>query len=104
MTNTKLNKLCMDEGDPMLSAEVRCKHDILLQMQTSWSDRNSERKFWSFSHYEAMNCKFFRWWDKERVDERSKFIIPKMVNKIKELEENYERVKMNLNELESLKI
>ncbi|KAK6775791.1 hypothetical protein RDI58_026792 [Solanum bulbocastanum] len=63
-------------------------------MQTSWSDRNPGRRFWSCPHYEATNCNFFRWRDKERVDERSRFILPKLVNRIKELAENYERVKM----------
>ena len=89
----------MDENDPMINAEVRCKHGILLQMQTSWSDRNPGRRFWSCPHYESTNCKFFRWRDKERVDERSQFILPRLVNKINELEENYERVKMQLEEL-----
>ncbi|KAK4708518.1 hypothetical protein R3W88_029443 [Solanum pinnatisectum] len=63
-------------------------------MQTSWLDRNLGRRFWSCPHYEAMNCNFFLWRDKERVDERSRFILLKLVNMIKELEENYERVKM----------
>nr|XP_016441949.1 PREDICTED: uncharacterized protein LOC107767454 [Nicotiana tabacum] len=103
MTNTKLNKLCMDEDDPMLYAEVRCKYGILLQMQTSWSDRNLGRRFWSCPHYEAINCKFFKWRDNERVDERSKFIFPRLVNKIKELEENYDRLKLHLDELEDSK-
>nr|XP_016484628.1 PREDICTED: uncharacterized protein LOC107805148 [Nicotiana tabacum] len=103
MANTKLNKLCMDEDDPMLNAEVRCKHGILLQMQTSWSDRNSGRRFWSCPHCEATNCKFFKWRDNEIVDERSKFILPRLVNKIKELEENYDRLKLHLDELEDSK-
>lgn len=130
MANTKLNKLCMDEDDPMLNAEVRCKHGILLQMQTSWSDWNSGRRFWSCPHYEvcvhvlslsinlkinvnwvvieffkfqATNCKFFKWRDNERVDERSKLIFPRLVNKIKELEENYDPLKLHLDELEDSK-
>jgi len=104
MTKSELNKLCMDENDSMINAEVRCKHGILLQMQTSWSDRNPGRRFWSCPHYEAMNCNFFRWRDKERVDERSRFILPKLVNRIKELEEKYERVKMQLEQLDNSNI
>ncbi|KAH0635832.1 hypothetical protein KY289_035747 [Solanum tuberosum] len=88
----------------MINAEVRCKHGILLQMQTSWSDRNPGRRFWSCPHYEAMNCNFFRWRDKERVDERSRFILLKLVNRIKELEEKCERVKMQLEQLDNSNI
>ncbi|KAG5617940.1 hypothetical protein H5410_017764 [Solanum commersonii] len=89
MTKFELNKLCMDENDSMINVE------------TSWSDRNLGRRFWSCPHYEAMNCNFFRWRDKERVDERSRFILPKLVNRIKELEEKYERVKMQLEQLDN---
>ncbi|PHU22665.1 hypothetical protein BC332_07772 [Capsicum chinense] len=103
MRKYELNKLCMDETDPMINVEVRCKYDILLQMQTSWSDRNPGRRFWTCPHYEAMNCNYFRWRDLKRVDERSKFILLRLVNKINELEKNYDRVKMQLNKLESLK-
>ncbi|KAM3395582.1 hypothetical protein P3S68_004588 [Capsicum galapagoense] len=105
MRKCELNKLCMDETDPMINAEVRCKHDILLQIQTSWSDRNPGRRFWACPHYEicATKCNYFRLRDLERVDERSKFILPRLVNKINELEKNYETVKMQLNKLESLK-
>ncbi|KAH0776076.1 hypothetical protein KY290_007487 [Solanum tuberosum] len=104
MTKSELNKLCMDENDSMINAEVRCKHGILLQMQTSWSDRNPERRFWSCPHYKATNYNFFRWRDKERVDERSQFILPKLVNRIKELEEKYERVTMQLEQLDNFDI
>ncbi|KAM3359332.1 hypothetical protein P3S68_019042 [Capsicum galapagoense] len=103
MRKYELNKLFMDETDSMSNAEVRCKHDILLQMQTYWSDCNSGRRFWVCPHYEVMNCNYFRWRDLERVDERSKFILPRLVNKINKLEKNYESVKMQLNKLESLK-
>ncbi|KAF3665972.1 hypothetical protein FXO38_09291 [Capsicum annuum] len=72
MRKYELNKLCVDETDPMINAE-------------------------------AMNCNYFRWRDLERVDERSKFILLRLVNKINELEKNYDSVKMQLNKLESLK-
>ena len=73
-------------------------------MQTFWSNQNPERRFWSCPHYEATNCNFFRWRDKERVDERSHFIRSKLVNRINELEKNYERVKMQLNQLDNSNI
>ncbi|XP_059274641.1 uncharacterized protein LOC132029376 [Lycium ferocissimum] len=104
MPNSLLNKLCMDEEDAMVNGEVRCKHGILLKMQTSWSDRNPGRRFWSCPHYEATNCKFFKWRYMQSVDERSKFIIPRLVNKIKELEENYGCVSLHLAKLESFKM
>ncbi|KAK4373345.1 hypothetical protein RND71_008729 [Anisodus tanguticus] len=84
MANTLLNKLCMNEEDPMINAEVRCKHDILLKMQTSWSDSNPG---WSCPHYEPRIASF-SYGETKEVDERSRFILPILVNKIKELEEN----------------
>ncbi|KAG5617992.1 hypothetical protein H5410_017816 [Solanum commersonii] len=51
MANENLNKLCMDESDPMLNAVVRCKHEILLNLQTSWSKLNPGRRFWSCPCY-----------------------------------------------------
>ncbi|OIT26922.1 hypothetical protein A4A49_58745, partial [Nicotiana attenuata] len=75
MANINLNRLCMDDEDPMLNVQVRCKHGISLQMQTSWSKRNPGRRFWSCPYYGAKSCKFFQWRDNE-VDERSKFILP----------------------------
>ncbi|KAK4709668.1 hypothetical protein R3W88_004181 [Solanum pinnatisectum] len=98
MANADLNKLCMEESNPMLKAVVRCKHDVLLHMQTSWSKSNPGRRFWLCPYYGSKNCKFFRWRDKEEVDPRSKFILPKLVNKIKELEEEVLRRQTQINE------
>ncbi|KAG5575311.1 hypothetical protein H5410_055445 [Solanum commersonii] len=46
----------------------------------------------------SKNCKFFRRRDKVEVDPRSKFILPKLVNKIKELEEEVLRRQTQINE------
>ncbi|KAG5617467.1 hypothetical protein H5410_017291 [Solanum commersonii] len=46
----------------------------------------SLRRFWSCPTMEN-NCHFFRWRDREEIDPRSQFILPKLVNKIKELED-----------------
>ncbi|KAG5579643.1 hypothetical protein H5410_050270 [Solanum commersonii] len=46
----------------------------------------------------SKNCKFFRWKDKEEVDPSSKFILPNLVNKIKELEEEVLRRQTQINE------
>ncbi|KAG5577093.1 hypothetical protein H5410_057227, partial [Solanum commersonii] len=78
MTNENLNKFCMDESDPMLNVIVRCKHGILLNLQTSWSKLNLGRRFWTCSCYGR---------DKEEVDPRSSFILSRLVNKINELEQ-----------------
>ncbi|KAG5581722.1 hypothetical protein H5410_052349 [Solanum commersonii] len=51
MANADLNKLCMEESNPMLKAVVRCKHGVLLHMQTSWSKSNPGRRFWSCPYY-----------------------------------------------------
>ncbi|WMV51387.1 hypothetical protein MTR67_044772 [Solanum verrucosum] len=56
-------------------------------LQTSWSKLNPGRRFWSCPCYASKNCKFFRWRDKEEVDPRSSFILPRLVNKINELEQ-----------------
>ncbi|WMV51384.1 hypothetical protein MTR67_044769 [Solanum verrucosum] len=98
MANADLNKFCMEESDPMLKAVVRYKHSVLLHMQSSWSKSNPGRRFWSCPYYGSKNCKFFRWRDKEEVDLRSKYILPKLVNKIKELEEEVLRMQTQINE------
>ncbi|KAG5570860.1 hypothetical protein H5410_060626 [Solanum commersonii] len=77
MINENLNKLCLDKSDPMLNVVVRCKHEVLLNFQTSWSKLNSGREFWSCPCYDV---------DKEEVDPRSSFIFSRLVNKINELE------------------
>ncbi|KAM3306471.1 hypothetical protein P3S67_013341 [Capsicum chacoense] len=58
ITNSKLNKLCMDESDPMVNAVVRCKHGILVDLQISWSKSNPGRRFWYFPYY-VSKCNFF---------------------------------------------
>ncbi|KAG5587379.1 hypothetical protein H5410_047813 [Solanum commersonii] len=98
MSNAKLNKLCMEESDPMLKTIVRCKHGSLLHMQTSWSKSNPGRRFWSCPYYGENNCHFFRWRDREEIDPRSQFILPKLVNKIKELEDEVWRRQIQINE------
>lgn len=45
MTNENLNKLCIDELDPMLNVVMRCKHDFLLNLQTFWSKLNSTKNW-----------------------------------------------------------
>ncbi|KAF3684103.1 putative disease resistance protein-like [Capsicum annuum] len=87
-----LNKICLDNEDSMLNAEVRCNHGLLLHLKTSWSDNNSGRRFRSCSYYGSNKCNFFLWRDGV-VDERSKFIIPKLVKKVKDMNEMLKIVK-----------
>ena len=51
MSNAMLNRICNDENDPMLRVKLRCKHGDLLSMQTSWSEHNPTRRFWSCPRY-----------------------------------------------------
>ncbi|KAH0669248.1 hypothetical protein KY285_023407 [Solanum tuberosum] len=48
------------------------------------------------------NCHFFRWRDREEIDPRSQFILPKLVNKIKELEDEVWRRQIQINEQQVL--
>ncbi|KAG5627838.1 hypothetical protein H5410_013056 [Solanum commersonii] len=53
MSNAMLNCICNDENDLMLPVKLRCKHGDLLSMQTSWSEHNPARRFWSCPRYRA---------------------------------------------------
>ncbi|PHT34620.1 hypothetical protein CQW23_26420 [Capsicum baccatum] len=81
-----LNSIFLDKEDLMLNAEVRCNHRLLLHLKTSWSDNNPKRRFWSCPYYGSNKCKFFLWRDGV-VNERSKFIIPKLMKKVKDINE-----------------
>ncbi|KAK4737378.1 hypothetical protein R3W88_001075 [Solanum pinnatisectum] len=86
MSNAILNRICNDENDSMLCVKIYCKHGDLLSMQTSWSKDNLGRRFWSCPCYRENAYNFFRWRDREDVDIRSKFVILRLANRIKELE------------------
>ncbi|KAG5601405.1 hypothetical protein H5410_032775 [Solanum commersonii] len=68
----------------MLGVKICCKPEDLLSMQTSWSKDNPGQRFWSCPRYRNA-CNFFRWRDHRDVDIRSKFVIVRLVNIIKEL-------------------
>ncbi|WMV42852.1 hypothetical protein MTR67_036237 [Solanum verrucosum] len=86
MSNAMLNRFCNDENDPMLRVKLQRKHGDL-SMQTSWLEHNPARRFWSCPCYREDACNFFRWRDPEYVDIRSKYVIPRLAKRIKELEE-----------------
>ncbi|KAM3284727.1 hypothetical protein P3S67_023526 [Capsicum chacoense] len=93
MSNSILNRICNDDNDPILRVKLQCKHGDLLSMQTSWSEDNPARRFWSCPCYrEIMQLRFrwklrFRWRNPKRTDLRSKIVILRLTKRINELEE-----------------
>ncbi|KAF3627063.1 putative glutamyl-tRNA(Gln) amidotransferase subunit A, mitochondrial-like, partial [Capsicum annuum] len=75
MTKISLSRLCKQEEDHEL-VEVQCKHGRFLPLMTSWTSRNPSRRYWTCPYY-----------GDDSIDERSKFVIPKLLGRIGELEE-----------------
>lgn len=89
MARISLSRLCKQEEDHELD-EVRCKHGFVLPLFTSWTPRNPGRRYWSCPYYgNARSCDFWLWKD-DYIDPRSKFVIPKLLKKIGELEQSVE--------------
>ncbi|XP_059294871.1 uncharacterized protein LOC132047915 [Lycium ferocissimum] len=89
MAKIGLSKFCKQEDDHELK-DVRCKHGFLLPLLTSWTPRNPGRRYWSCPYYGgARSCDFYLWKDAD-IDPRSKFVIPKLVGRIGELEASLE--------------
>ncbi|XP_059318731.1 uncharacterized protein LOC132069392 [Lycium ferocissimum] len=80
---SELNNLCTENDDPKMKRQVRCQHGVLLKMQISWSRNNPGRRFWTCPFYGDKKCKFFEWRD-DPIDERSKFVIHKLIKKMEE--------------------
>ncbi|XP_060169965.1 uncharacterized protein LOC132600663 [Lycium barbarum] len=80
---SELNNLCTENDDPKMKRQVRCQHGVLLIMKISWSHNNPRRRFWSCPFYGVKKCKFFEWRD-DPIDERSKFVIHKLIKKMEE--------------------
>ncbi|PHT31437.1 hypothetical protein CQW23_27774 [Capsicum baccatum] len=81
-----LSRLCKQEEDHELD-EVRYKHGHLLPLMTSWTSTNSDRRYWSCPYMGS--CDFWLWKD-DYIDPRFKFVIPKLLGRIGELEESVE--------------
>ncbi|KAK4345657.1 hypothetical protein RND71_035833 [Anisodus tanguticus] len=96
MRSINLTNLYMEENDTAFKEEVRCNHGFVLPMKTSWTSRNPDRKYWACPYYRGpRSCDFYCWRDKESIDPRSKFVIPKLIEKIGELEhlvESYDKL------------
>ncbi|KAF3650804.1 putative MATE efflux family protein 5-like [Capsicum annuum] len=110
MRSVNLTKLCMEENDNALYKEVRCNHGFLLHMKTSWTSRNPDRRFWACPYYEGLrSCDFWCWRDREDIDSRSKYVIPKLIEKLVELENLVESSQYidnhaSVNEVEKVKL
>ncbi|PHT32014.1 hypothetical protein CQW23_28351 [Capsicum baccatum] len=86
MRSVNLTKLYMEENDNALYKEVRCNHGFLLHMKTSWTLRNPGRRFWACPYYgDLKSCDFWCWRDREDIDPRYKYVIPKLIEKLGEL-------------------
>jgi len=96
-----LNSICFDKDDPKLTEEVRCFHGLLLTLKTSWSDNNPGRRFWSCPYYGSRKCKYFRWRD-DVVNERYKFVIHKLVKKMKDINELLVANEKKIKEMEEI--
>ncbi|KAK6796761.1 hypothetical protein RDI58_004462 [Solanum bulbocastanum] len=86
MAQISLTRLCLQEEDHELE-EVRCKHEFVLPLLTSWTPRNPGRRYWGF--LTMGSCDFWLWKD-DCIDPRSKFVIPKLLGRIAELEHSVE--------------
>ncbi|KAG5620440.1 hypothetical protein H5410_005658, partial [Solanum commersonii] len=89
MARIRLTRLCLQEEDHELE-EVQCKHGFVLPLLTSSTPRNPSRRYWGCPYYgNARSCNFWLWKD-DYVDPRSKFVIPKLLGRIAELEHSVE--------------
>ncbi|KAM3398022.1 hypothetical protein P3S68_001536 [Capsicum galapagoense] len=96
MRSINLSKLCMEEDDFALNQEVRCNHGFVVPLKTSWTSTNPGRRYWACNYYRGVrSCDFWCWRDKENINSRSKFAIPKLIVKIGELENLVESLQYN---------
>nr|XP_009765937.1 PREDICTED: uncharacterized protein LOC104217396 [Nicotiana sylvestris] len=92
-----LTRLCTEEEENESSGEIRCNHGYVLPLLTAWIRRNPGRRYWG-----PRSCDFWVWKDSE-IDPRSKFVIPKLLDKMGELEnalegfENLAKLRTTLN-------
>ncbi|OIT19887.1 hypothetical protein A4A49_39766 [Nicotiana attenuata] len=81
-----LTRLCTEEEENESSGEIRCNHGYVLPLLIAWTPRNPRRRYWVCPYYGGpRSCDFWLWKDSE-IDPRSKFVIPKLLEKMGELE------------------
>ncbi|PHU25413.1 hypothetical protein BC332_03745 [Capsicum chinense] len=91
----------MEENDSSLKQVIHCNHGILLHLKTSWTSSNPGRRYWACPYYGGTrSCDFWHWRDSEDIDPRSKYVIPKLIEKLGELENLVESC--HFNEVEKL--
>ncbi|KAH0693563.1 hypothetical protein KY285_020660 [Solanum tuberosum] len=73
----------MEEDDYTTKKKVYCNHGLVVRLKTSWTSNNPGRRYWSCPYYGGpRSCNFWCWKDKENIDPRSKFVIPKLIQKL----------------------
>ncbi|KAF3650376.1 hypothetical protein FXO37_18498 [Capsicum annuum] len=82
MRSINLSKLCMEEDDFALNQEVQCNHGFVVPSKTSWTSTNPVEVI----GLSLRSCNFLYWRDKENTASRSKFVIPKLIEKLGEHE------------------
>ncbi|KAM3252990.1 hypothetical protein P3L10_007060 [Capsicum annuum] len=108
MRSINLSKICMGKEDFALNQEVRCNHEFVVPLKTSWNSINFGRRYWTCNYYGgSRSYNFWYWEDKENnTDSRSKFVIHKWIEKLGELENLMESFQYNksttFNEVEKL--
>ncbi|PHT45070.1 hypothetical protein CQW23_14228 [Capsicum baccatum] len=87
MKSVSLSKLCMEENNSALKQVIHCNHGILLHLKTSWTSSNPGRRYWACPYYGGLRSfNFWSWRNSEDIDPRSKYMIPKLIEKLGELE------------------
>ncbi|KAF3657816.1 hypothetical protein FXO38_13525 [Capsicum annuum] len=96
MKSVNLSKLCMEENDSALKQVIHCNHGILLHLKTSWTSSNPGRRYWACPYYGGpRSYNFWSWRNSEDIDQRSKYMIPKLIEKLGELENVVESCPFN---------
>ncbi|PHT60585.1 hypothetical protein CQW23_02948 [Capsicum baccatum] len=96
MKSVNLSKLCTEENDSALKQVIHCNHGILLHLKTSWTSSNSGKRYWPCPYYGGPRyCDFWHWRNSEDIDLRSKYVIPKLIEKLGELENVVESCRFN---------
>ncbi|KAK4710458.1 hypothetical protein R3W88_004971 [Solanum pinnatisectum] len=87
MRSINLTNLCMEEDDYTTKKKVYCNHGLVMRLKTTWTSNNPGRRYWSCPYYGGpRSCNFWCWKNKENIDPRSKFVIPKLIQKLGKLE------------------
>ncbi|KAM3362275.1 hypothetical protein P3S68_017129 [Capsicum galapagoense] len=101
MKSVNLSKLCMEENDSALKQVIHYNHGILLHLKTSWTSSNPDKRYWACPYYGGpRSWDFWRWRDSEDIDPWSNYVIPKLIEKLGELENVVESCRFN--EIEKL--